>query len=266
MKYMEEFLHFLQGEMPKPRIISWFHLIAFLLIIAATFLVPYFFRDASEKVYKRILLITWITLIVLEVIKQIIKAFHYGSPSYWEFSVLDFPFHICSMIYFFFPIIIFVNKEKHPKIVDAAIGYMSFICLFTGLAVCIYTDMVMSNLVFTNVQSMIHHGALVVFGVYIYVWNRKTISLKTCYRTLIAFAITAVIATIINVSFHPTFINMFYINPLITTNLPIGSFVQDKAGYATYLICYLIGISIIVFLFYFIETSICKLIIKKKAS
>lgn len=263
---MEEIIHFLQGEMEKPGIFSWFHLIAFILIIAATFLVSFFFRDVKEKTYKRILLFTWITLLVLEVIKQILKSFFYGNPSYWQFASGDFPFHICSMIYYIFPIIIFVNKEKHPAIVDAAIGYMCFICLFTGLAVCVYTDMIMSNLIFTNVQSLIHHGALVVFGVYIFVWNRRTITIKTAYRTLILFGITAVIATIINVIVHPLYINMFYINPFIITNIPLGHFVQEKAGYAVYLICYLISISIITFSFYFIETSIYKFIKKKKTA
>ena len=122
-KNMDEFLHLLQGEMEKPGIFSWLHLIAFILIIAATFLVSFYCRDVSEKVYKRILLFTWITLIVLEIIKQVLKSFHYGSPSYWEFPSGDFPFHICSMNYYFLPIIIFIDKEKHPKIVDAAIGY-----------------------------------------------------------------------------------------------------------------------------------------------
>ena len=262
-KNMDEFLHLLQCEMEKPGIFSWFHLIAFILIIAATFLVSFYCRDVSEKVYKRILLFTWITLIVLEIIKQVLKSFHYGSPSYWEFPSGDFPFHICSMNYYFLPLIIFIDKEKHPKIVDAAIGYMCFICVFTGTAVCVYTDMVMSNLIYTNVQSLIHHGALVIIGVYIFVWNRKTISIKTTYRTFIAFVITASIATIINVIVHPLYINMFYINPFIITNLPLGNIVQENLGYPLYLVLYFIGMSIIIVGFYFIETSIYKLIIHK---
>ncbi len=261
---MEQVIHFLQGEMEKPGIISWFHLIALIIIIGATFVISFFFHDAEEKVYKRILLISWILLINLEVFKQIIKAFHYGNPSYWEYSIRDFPFSICSMVYYFVPIILFVNKEKHPKIVDSAIGYMCFISLVAGIAVCIYTDMVMSNLIFINFQSLIHHGTQVVLGVYIYVWNRKTITIKTVYRSLIAFVITAVIAIIINVSFYPHFINMFFINPTRITNLPIGNIVQEKAGFPVYLIGFLSLIAIVTFLAYFMEITIYKLIAKKK--
>ena len=261
---MEQFLHFLQGEMEVPGIISWFHFLMLIPIIGLSIIIPLFFRNSSEKVYKRILFIFWVILINLEIFKQILKAFHYGDPSYWEYSIRDFPFSICSMPYYFIPIILFVNKEKHPKIVDSANGYMCFISLLSGIAVCIYTDMVMSNMIFINVQSLIHHGSQVILGVYVFVWNRKSISFKTVYRSLIAFLITAVIAIIINVSFYPHFINMFFINPTRITNLPIGNIVQEKAGYPVYLIGFLSLIAVMTYLTYLVETSIYKLVIKKK--
>ncbi len=263
---MEEFLHFLQGEMEVPGIFSWFHLLMLIPIIGLTIFISVFFKNTSEKNYKRILFIFWIILIVLEILKQILKAFHYGSPSYWEYSVRDFPFSICSMVYYFVPIILFVNKEKHPHIVDAAIGYMSFISLVSGLAVCVYTDMVMSNLIYTNVQSLIHHGSQVILGVFIYVWNREKISFNTVYRTWIAFLITVVIAIIINVSFYPHFINMFFINPTRITNLPIGNIVQEKLGYPVYLLLFVSLICLLTYLTYLVESSIYNLIKKKKAA
>ena len=261
---MEEFLHFLVSEMEEPGVISWFHLIALIPIIGATILLPYFFKNTSEKIYKRILLSSWIVLIILEIFKQIVKSYHYGSPSYWEYSYRDFPFSLCSMIYYFIPIILFFNKEKHPKIVDAAIGYLSFIGVMAALAVLTYTEMATSRLVYINIQTFIHHGLQLILGVFIYVWNRKTISIKTFYRSMIAFAITVVIAIIINISFQPHYINMFFINPLITTNLPIGNVVQEKAGYPVFLIGYLSLIALMSFLTYLVETLLYKLIQKKK--
>ena len=262
---MEELLHFLQGEMDVPGIISWFHIIMFIPIVGATFCLSYFFKDAEEKVYKRILFITWIVLIILEIFKQILKAFHYGNPSYWEYSIRDFPFSICSMYYYLAPFIIFMDKKKHPKIIDAIVGYLAFISLASGVAVCMYTDMVMSRMIFINIQSLVHHGSQVALGVYIFVWNRKSITIKTVYRSLILFLITAIIAIGINLCFYPHFINMFFINPTRITNLPIGSIVQEKAGYVVYLICFLIFIGLVTFLVYLIETQIYKLFLKRKA-
>ena len=261
---MEEFLHFLQGEMDTPGVISWFHLVMLIPIIGLAIFIPMFFKNTSEKVYKRILLIFLIVLLVLELFKQLLKSFHYGNPSYWEYSVRDFPFSVCSMLYFLIPIILFVNKDKHPKIIDAVNGYMCFISLFAGIIVCIYTDMVMSRLIFINIQSLIHHGSQVILGIFVFVWNRNTITIKSVYRSLIAFAITAIIAIIINISFYPHFINMFFINPMIITNLPIGNIIQERAGYPVYLLVYLVTVSIATFLTYYVETSIYKLIKKNK--
>ena len=261
---MEEFIHFLQGTMEEPKVISWFHFIAVIPIIIGAILIPYFFKDTSEKNYKRILLGAWITLLILEVFKQLIKSFHYGNPSYWEYNFKDFPFALSSMVYYFLPIIIFFNKEKHPKIVDAAIGYMCFISLTAGIIVCTYTKLATSSLIYINVQTFIHHGSQVILGVFIYVWNRRTISIKTFYRSLIAFAITVVIAIILNVSLYPHNINMFFISPMVITKLPVGNIVQEKAGYPVFLIGYLSVMALLTYLAYLTETSIYKLIKKKK--
>ena len=263
---MEEFLHILQGEMEVPGIFSWFHFLFLIPTLVLSFIVPFFFKYAKEKTYKRILFYSWITLLILELFKQLLKSFHYGPPSYWEYSVRDFPFSICSMIYYLIPIILFVDKNKHPKIIDTANGYMCLICLTMGLVVSIYTNMVTSRLIFINVQSLVHHGVMVILGTYIYVYNRKSITIKTVYRTIIAFVITAIIAIIINVSFYPHFINMFFINPTRITNLPIGNIVQERAGYAVYLITFLNLIGAVVFLTYFVETSIYKIIKRKSES
>ena len=262
---MEEFLHFLQGEMEVPGIFSWFHLIMLIPIIALAILIPLFFKNAKEKTYKIIIFIIWITLIIFEVFKQLLLAFHYGTPSYWEYSVRDFPFSICSMVYYLVPIILFVNKEKHPKIVDAASGYLCFITLTMGIVVCIYTKMVTSTLIFINVQTLVHHGALVILGVFVYVWNRKTVNIETYSRSIILFFITAAIAILINVAFYPHFINMFFINPTRITNLPIGNIVQQKAGYPAYLVAFLSVVCLVAFLTYLVETSIYKAVMKKAA-
>ena len=260
---MEDFIYFLQGRMEEPEVISWFHFIALIPIIALAILIPLFFRNSEEKIYKRILFIFWVVLIVLEIFKELVKSFHYGDPSYWEYSVRDFPFSICSMPYYFIPIILFVNKEKHPKIVDAATGYLCLITLAAGIVVCIYPKMATSTLIYINVQTFIHHGSQVVLGIFIFVWNRKNITIKTFYRSLIAFLITAVIAIIINVAFYPRFINMFFINPTRITNLPVGDIIQEKAGYPVYLITFLSVIALMTFLTYLVETSIYKAVIKR---
>lgn len=262
---MEEFLHALQTQMEPPALISWFHLIVIILTTGLTVLISVLFKDAKEKTYKRILLIFWLITIVIGIIRQIIRSFHYGSPSYWEYSYKDFPFALCSMIYYFTPIIIFVDREKHPKIVDTAVGYMSLVSLMAGVVVSLYSDMAASKLIYINFQTFLHHGIQVVLGVYIFVWNRKSITIKTLYRTFIAFIITVIIAIIINVIFYPNYLNMFYINPMFITELPVANIIQEKAGYIVFLLVYLVAIALATYITYLTETLIYKYVQHKKA-
>ena len=263
---MEQILHFLQGEMETPGVFSWFHFVMLIPIIILTIFISMFFKNTSEKIYKRILLIFWIILLILELFKQLLLSFHYGNPSYWSYSTRDFPFSICSLSIYLLPFILFMNKEKHPKIIDSINGYLCFISLFSGLVVCLYTNMVMTRMIYINIQSLLHHGSQVILGVFIYVYNRTSISIRTVYRSLILFVITAIIAIIINISFYPQFINMFFINPMFITNLPVGNVVQEKAGYAVYLILFLLLIGVTTLLTYVVESSIYRWVRKRKVA
>ena len=222
--------------MEIPGMFSWFHILCLILIFGMTFLLSFFFKDASEKTYKRILLFFWIVLLVFEVLKQLVKTFHFGNPSYWEYDPYDFPFHLCSMVLYFLPILIFVKRNGF--LVDGAKGFMAFLILFAGLGVCIYTDMVMTRFIFINIQTMVHHGSQVILGVFVFVWN--------------------------NLAFYPRGIDMFFLNPLQITTLPLVDVVQREAGFFVYLLGYLAVIAGLAFLMYFIETSIYKLVLKRK--
>ena len=262
---MDKIINFFQGEMNKPGIFSWFHFFGLVLIVSATILVSYYFKDVKEKTYKRILLVGWIILIVVEIGKQIVKAFHYGPPSYWEYNFYDLPFHVCSMCFYLLPILIFVKKEKCPHLIDAVNGFLCFTVLLAGIIVCCYTDIVMSRLIYTNVQTLIHHGMQVVLGVYIFVWNRKNITIKTYLKSLIVFVVLAAIALVINVSLWPRETDMFYLNPYKITAIPLGNLVQEKAGFAVYAIGYTLAVFLGSLVVYFVETSIYKLVLKRKS-
>jgi hypothetical protein len=57
---------------------------------------------------------------------------------------------------------------------------------------------------------------------------------------------------------------MFFLNPLQITTLPLVDVVQREAGFFVYLLGYLAVIAGLAFLMYFVETSIYKLILKRK--
>ena len=263
---MEKIISFFQGQMERPGVFSWFHIVGVLLIIAATILISYFFKDAKEKTYKRILLVSWIILVVFEIIKQLVRSYYPGNPSYWEYDFYNFPFHICSMCLYMLPILIFVKREKHPSFTDAINGFSCFIGFIGGIIVVAYPEMVMTKFIFINIQTLVHHGLQVILGVFIFVWNRKTITIKTYFSSLIVFMVCATIALIINVSLYPREIDMFYLNPYLITTMPLANIVQEKAGFVVYAILFILAIFGAAYLVYFVETRIYKLIQNKRKS
>ena len=57
---------------------------------------------------------------------------------------------------------------------------------------------------------------------------------------------------------------MFYLNPLVSNELPIGETIQTEAGFVVYLLFYISVIGTVCFLTFFAEIGIYKLILKKK--
>ena len=168
---------------------------------------------------------------------------------------MDFPFHLCSTIYYIAPILIFVKRDKHPVLYDTMVGFASFFIFIGGLVVIAMTGFVFSNTLYTNIQSMVHHGCQVMLGIFIVVWNRKYITLKTFLRSLIVLGTYVVLAIIFNVLVSPLCegIDMFYVNPLNISPLPIIYVIQKKAGFIPYLIVYQLLLISAGFLSFFIE-------------
>ncbi len=71
------FLSWLSGTFDEePGNYGWFHLMFVGIVVVATFLVCHFFKDAKDKTYRRIVLITWLVIVLFEVYKEIIFSFH----------------------------------------------------------------------------------------------------------------------------------------------------------------------------------------------
>lgn len=263
---MGTIVKFLQSEMEKPGLFSLFHIISLLIIIGITILIAIKYKNCSLKTYKRIIFIIWLVCIVFEILKQITRNFIYGPPLTFHYDFYHLPFHLCSTMFYVVPILLFTSKDKHPLLHEAITGYICFFVFFAGMVVCVYNQFVMTNIIFINIQTMIHHGSQVVLGVFMITWNRKNINLKMYFESLIVLGIFIPLAIIINVLIYPISdgIDMFYINPYQISYLPVFDKIQEKAGYVVYLILYMISLSVSGLIMYLLEKGCIKLSYKKK--
>ena len=251
---MKEFIHLLQKQVSEPGLFSLYHLISLVVIIIVTIFISYKFRNCKETTYKRIIIISWLICLILEIFKQLILSYNYESDSF-SYSFYNLPFHLCSTIYYIAPLLFFLKQEKHQFLKDALNGFMGIFVLFGGIMVVLYNEIVMSTRLYTNIQTMIHHGIQVMLGVFIVTWNRKSFNFMTFLRSLIILAIYTVLAIIVNVSLTPIAdgIDMFYVNPLEISVLPLINEIHRNVGFIPYLLVYLSFIIVWGFIVYFIE-------------
>ena len=151
-------------------------------------------------------------------------------------------------------------------------AYIATFSLFAGIIVMILPTSVFTGTVFINVQTMVHHGLQVVFGVYMAAYNRRHLNKRFFAWCMIVFAAFAATALILNVTVYPALLekgltedfNMFYISPYLNNDLPVLSAIYPLVPYPVYLIIYIIGFTSVAALVYAVEKGIVALTLRKK--
>lgn len=268
MNFFEKILNFFNASMTTPTNYGWFHLMYVALAIITTVLLCVFFKNASNKTFKRIVLICWIIMIVLEVYKQINFSWSYNTTlqkSEWRYQWYAFPFQLCSTPLYVLPFVIFL---KEGKVRDAFVSFMMTFSFFGGLVVFLYPNDVFVSTIGINIQTMTHHGLQFVLGIYFAVYNRKRLNFKFFASGIIVFAGLFTIAFLLNVLVPLIFkingsFNMFYIGPNHPCTLPLlGDVVYPNVPYVVFLLIYVLGFSLASLIIFYSYYGIIKLVEK----
>ena len=265
MNFFEKIISALQGEMETPTNYSWFHLMFMAIIIASTVLLCKFFKDADDKTFRRIVLIGWIITVALEIYKQLVFSMDVdGTTAVWDFRWYAFPFQLCSTPLYVLPFVAFL---KDGKVRDAMIAYIATFSLFGGLAVFFYPNDVFIRTIGINIQTMVHHGLQVVFGIYFAIRDLKKLGYKYCLKAIPVFGALVSTALVLNLIMYraidETF-NMFYISPYYECTLPILSEVYKVVPYIVFALIYILGFCLIAFIICYAEKGIAILVSKIK--
>ena len=255
METLEKIVMFLRFEMETPASFGLFHLGFLLLTILATAFLIWKFRDADEKTVRRILLGAWITLVILEIFKQIIFAYrediYVPGHMVWSYHWYAFPFQLCSSPLYLLPFAIFL-KEGHVK--DSVVAFLATFSVFGGLAVMLYPNDVFTVVGSVNVQTMIHHGSQIAIGMFLAAWNRNRWGFKLYAKGIATFAVMSAIAMLLNEAMFAHFankgitnvaFNMFYVSRHYGCSLPVLSMIYPKVPYPVFLLIYLLGFAVV---------------------
>jgi hypothetical protein len=244
--FFERILAALDGKMETPTPYGWFHLLFLAIVITTCIFVIIKCKNINTKTFNRVLFAAAGTLIAFEIYKQFNFSYDSSEDS-WSYHWYAFPFQFCSTpMYVMLAAAIF----KEGKIKDTLCAFLGTYGLFAGIAVMLYPNDVFIETIGIDIQTMVHHGMMVVMGVFMYASGRVKIEHKSILKALPAFATLVVCAILFNELYHlydpakeQTF-NMFFISRHYSCTLPVLSMIYPTVPYVVFLFIYLIGFTL----------------------
>ena len=271
MLLLEKIISILEYKVSTPTVFGTYHLCCLALVAIVAALFVWRFKDASDKFIRKLLFAIWCVITVLEIIKQIEGAYFVndcGIPT-WSYLWHSFPLQFCSTPYYCLPFIVFLPDGFWRR---SFIAFFASFSLFAGLVVMIYPGDVYCATLFLDVQTMLHHGAMVALGILMAAHNRRQMNKRYFLGSLLIFYAFAAVALILNellyylvlVDLPSEAVNLFFISRHYDCTLPLLSDVYRAVPYGVYLVVYFAGFTLASALIYFAEKGILALAKKCK--
>lgn len=266
MNFWQEFLRILDFEMEKPEPYGWFHLMFFALSIIAAIILCLTHKKEDVDRPRKVVLITAITVIVLEIYKLVNYSFSYENGITFDFEWYAFPWQFCSTPMY---VGLLAGLTKKGKVHNALSAYLATYALFAGASVMFYPTTVFISTMGINIQTMICHGSMITIGIYLLYSGYVKIEHKTILKALPVFAVAVLIAVILNETAYFTGLletdtfNMFFVSRHCEPSLPVYSIVQGIVPYPWCLIIYIIGFTLAAYIMLLIAMLIKKVANKK---
>lgn len=245
MEILRSILTFLDADMPTPTAYGWFHLLWLALIVIGVVYVCTKRRNDSPETIRKVVLLTAVVVIILEVYKQIVFTFsctEAGIAAAYQWYI--FPWQFCSTPMY---VGLLAGLTRKGKIHNSLCAYLTTFAVFAGTAVMLYPNDIYIGTIGINIQTSVCHGSMIVIGAYLLATGYVKLEHKTILKAIPTFAVTIGVAMILNevaqitgLNEEHTF-NMFYISPYHPGTLPVYSLIQQVVPYPLNLIIYIVG-------------------------
>lgn len=251
------------GDIPPSYGSYHFMWVGITLALAALFICC--FKKLSDKNVRRLAGVLWISMVILEIIKQLVFSIRIENGAFvGDYAWYIFPFQFCASPLYILP---FVAFAKDGKLRDAAITFIATFSTFAGLCVYVFPYDVLCYYSFINAQAMYHHGVQVFFGLYLGFRYREKMKLGNLVKATAVFASLAGVAMILNELVYQylssngmgDIFNMYFISPHFDCTLPVLSIVHDLVPYPVFLCVYIFGFMICAGLIMLITKGLIKL-------
>lgn len=261
---MEPILRFLNTKMETPTAYGWFHLLCIAIVLALMVLACIRGKYATEKSVHRLVLITALVVIALEIYKQINFTFGSGDREA-DYRWYAFPFQFCSTPMY---VGLLAGLFRKGKFHDALCAYLATYALFAGLCVMVYPGDVFVSTIGINIQTMVCHGSMPVVAAYLFASGHVKLEAKTIVKALPVFLSCVAIACVMNeIAYFSGLLenhdfNMFYISPHCDPHLVVYASVQEILPFPLCLLVYIWGFTTAGFLLLLAAMGIGRLVKK----
>ncbi len=244
MTFWQSVLAFLDASMETPPSFGWFHLMWVAISFLALIPLLRFPKQQSQDHVRKVVLVTAIIVIILEVYKQINYSFSYEDGIAFDYQWYAFPFQFCSTPMY---VGLLAGLIKKGKLHDSLCAYLATYAIFAGTAVMIYPNDAFIETIGINIQTMICHGSMITIGIYLFATGHVKLSHKTLLKAIPVFAVTVSIAAVLNeIAYRVGIVetetfNMFFISPYCDPSLLIYKDVQAVVPFPWSLVIYILG-------------------------
>ena len=255
MNGFERFIHFFQKLMPLPPEWGTWHLVSLGLTIVLSIVLGITMRKVGNKGIRIFLIIVGSILILFEAIKQLVYSMHVsGDTVTWDYQWYMFPFHFCSLAMY---INLIAGIIKPGKVQDCMLSFLVTFGIFGGLIVMIIPSQVLCYLTFVNVQTMLHHGSMIVVATVLLAGKHVRLGFKTLLKGALIWIICVALGLTANILSENVFhiqeeFNMFFISPYVDCPMPVFNIIYQKVPYIVFLLTYialfLVGVALVMYI------------------
>ena len=244
MKLLEWLLRTTPRLDVRPEPFGAFHMIfvAVILLLGMAMILLRRYLPKGEGNLKKMLILFGVGLLLLETGKQIVYS--YTAEGGWLYNWDRFPFQFCST-----PIYVALAAMLLPpcKVRQALLCFLATYSPVAGCAVLFYPSPdVFHEILFLDVHTMLWHGAMLAFGLYLWLTEAVKPSLKTALMAAVVYLPLPCIALALNeleiaTGFAGDFtFNMFYVARDGRCSIPVLSWIQANAPYAVFFVSYVL--------------------------
>ncbi len=234
------------AEIPVP--FGLFHLgsLAVILVFCALAVIFRKRLPRGEGSLRRALLLFGVGLLFLELGKQI--AYSYTPEGGWVYNWDRFPFQFCSTPIY---VALIAMCLRPCRVRQALLSFLATYSPVAGCAVLFYpAEEVFHELVFLNIHTMLWHGAMLIFGLYLWLTEAITPSVKTALTAAAVYLPMPCIALLLNeleiaLGFAGDYtFNMFYIARDGYCMIPVLFWFQQNTPYPVFFAAYVLTLGI----------------------